>query len=144
MNNKRSMTQDPILKPARLTIGAALALGVCASLTHANDPTYTLANQDTGIHAVTIPTELYTRQHHHMTGGVSIGDFNNDTWPDMYLPGLGTVPDMLYINQQDGTFVDEAELYGIAYSHHGNGQRGGRCQQRRLSGSLCCLLWPKR
>ena len=125
MNTQRSMTQDPILKPARLTIGAALALSVCASLTHANDPTYTLANQDTGIHAVTIPTELYTRQHHHMTGGVSIGDFNNDTWPDMYLPGLGTVPDMLYINQQDGTFVDEAELYGIAYSHHGNGSAVG-------------------
>lgn len=37
----------------------------------------------------------------------SIGDFNNDGWLDIYVANDYLEPDMLYINQKDGTFKNE-------------------------------------
>ena len=39
--------------------------------------------------------------------GGAIGDFNNDGWEDIYVSNDFLEPDILYINQQDGTFKDE-------------------------------------
>lgn len=39
------------------------------------------------------------------TWGASWGDFNNDGWPDLWVANHDTKPS-LYLNQQDGTFVD--------------------------------------
>lgn len=39
--------------------------------------------------------------------GVSISDINRDGWPDIYIGNDYSMPDYLYINQKDGTFVDE-------------------------------------
>lgn len=36
----------------------------------------------------------------------TVGDFNNDSWPDIYVANDFDVADHLYINQQDGTFQD--------------------------------------
>lgn len=38
----------------------------------------------------------------------SIGDFNNDGWLDVYVANDFITPDKLYINNQDGTFVNQA------------------------------------
>lgn len=38
----------------------------------------------------------------------SIGDFNNDNWPDVFVANDFLQPDYLYINNQDGTFTDHA------------------------------------
>lgn len=38
--------------------------------------------------------------------GLGITDINNDGWPDFYISNDYTVPDYLYINNQDGTFSD--------------------------------------
>lgn len=37
---------------------------------------------------------------------VSVGDFNNDTWLDIYVTNDFDVADHIYLNQQDGTFKD--------------------------------------
>lgn len=37
----------------------------------------------------------------------AVGDFNNDGWDDIYVSNDYLEPDMLYINQQDGTFRNE-------------------------------------
>lgn len=39
--------------------------------------------------------------------GVAVGDFNNDGWEDLYVSNDFLEPDILYINQQNGTFKDE-------------------------------------
>jgi hypothetical protein len=51
--------------------------------------------------------------------GVSIVDINHDGWPDIYVCVSGIVPgaqrkNLLFINQHDLTFKEEAEAYGLA------------------------------
>ena len=45
--------------------------------------------------------------------GVSVGDFNRDGWPDFFLTNNAGA-NALYINQQDGTFLDLAVPAGVA------------------------------
>ena len=54
------------------------------------------------------------------TTGVSLVDINADGWLDLYLcksgpPGGPQRRNALYINRQDGTFIDRAEAYGLAF-----------------------------
>ncbi|MEM7512255.1 MAG: VCBS repeat-containing protein, partial [Bacteroidota bacterium] len=39
--------------------------------------------------------------------GVGVGDFNKDTWPDVYVSTDYSGSDHLYINQRDGTFKEQ-------------------------------------
>lgn len=41
--------------------------------------------------------------------GVSIGDLNNDGWPDIYVANDYSEHDYLYINQKDGTFSEQSK-----------------------------------
>lgn len=43
--------------------------------------------------------------------GVAVDDINRDGWPDIYVANDFMDNDYLYINQQDGSFKDEAERY---------------------------------
>ncbi len=47
--------------------------------------------------------------------GAICGDFNSDGWPDLYVAN-DMQPNLLWINQKDGTFKDEALPYGVALS----------------------------
>ncbi len=113
-------------RTTRLHLPLALAsLGgiSCASL--AVDPEFTLVNTIANLNAITVPIDNYTGQHDVMAGGASVGDFNIDGWPDLYIAGLGSVPDMLFINQQDGTFEDQAAAWGVDRLHMGQGSAVG-------------------
>ncbi|MGB6150993.1 MAG: CRTAC1 family protein, partial [Pricia sp.] len=53
--------------------------------------------------------------------GVSICDLNNDNWPDIYVSNDFLTNDLLYINNQDGTFTDEIDTYIRHQSYNGMG-----------------------
>jgi hypothetical protein len=43
--------------------------------------------------------------------GVTVGDINQDSWPDLYISNDFYERDYLYINNQDGTFAESLESY---------------------------------
>jgi hypothetical protein len=53
--------------------------------------------------------------------GVGILDANQDAWPDIYVSNDYLSRDLLYINNQDGTFAEKAELYFDHLSHFSMG-----------------------
>jgi hypothetical protein len=53
--------------------------------------------------------------------GVVCADFNGDHWPDIFVANDGK-PNHLWINQQDGTFKEEAVLRGVAYNAMGKAE----------------------
>lgn len=55
--------------------------------------------------------------------GVLVADFDNDTWPDIYVAN-DSAPAALYHNNQDGTFTDIGIEAGVAYSGDGKPQAG--------------------
>ena len=72
--------------------------------------------------------------------GVSTGDYNGDGWLDLYVANDAT-PNQLWINQRNGTFVDEGLLSGSALergrqSRRQHGHRLGRLRPRRRRGPL--------
>src|SRR5262245_2382386 len=60
-----------------------------------------------------------------MNGGGSVGDFNNDGWPDIFVLGGGGTPDRLFINNQNGTFTDQAAAWGLTELYRGTGATAG-------------------
>lgn len=55
--------------------------------------------------------------------GVVCEDWNDDGWPDVYVAN-DAYPNNLWINQGDGTFVDDALVLGAAYNLHGQSEAG--------------------
>ncbi len=54
--------------------------------------------------------------------GVNIADFNRDGWKDIFVTNDFNSNDLLYINNHDGTFTDEASKYFKHTSANGMGQ----------------------
>jgi hypothetical protein len=55
--------------------------------------------------------------------GVVCEDFDHDGWPDFYVANDAD-PNNLWINRRDGTFVDDAVLYGAAFNRLGTAEAG--------------------
>ncbi len=55
--------------------------------------------------------------------GVVTADFDDDGWLDVYVANDAD-PNNLWINQRDGTFVDDAVVLGAAYNLHGLAEAG--------------------
>jgi hypothetical protein len=49
---------------------------------------------------------------------VATDDFNDDGWPDLFITN-DTERNLLYINHQDGTFVERSLAAGVAYDENG-------------------------
>jgi len=55
--------------------------------------------------------------------GVTTADFNGDGWIDIYVANDGE-PNLLWINQRNGTFKETAQLAGAALNAAGNAESG--------------------
>jgi len=55
--------------------------------------------------------------------GVLTGDFNGDGLTDIYV-ACDQTPSILYINQGDGKFIDEAMIRGVAFDENGKAMSG--------------------
>ncbi|HEY4737499.1 MAG TPA: VCBS repeat-containing protein, partial [Xanthobacteraceae bacterium] len=52
-----------------------------------------------------------------------VGDFDNDGWPDIFV-ACDQTPSLLFMNQHDGTFAEEALLRGAALNDDGKAMSG--------------------
>ena len=52
-----------------------------------------------------------------------VADFDGDGWPDIFVP-CDQTPSLLYMNQHDGTFSEEALLRGVAFDENGRSMSG--------------------
>ncbi len=50
--------------------------------------------------------------------GVTVGDYDNDGWPDIYVAN-DTMPSFLYHNNRNGTFTNVAVQVNVAYGQNG-------------------------
>ena len=55
--------------------------------------------------------------------GVTVGDFDNDGWPDIFVANYGK--NRLYRNNHDGTFTDVAEKAGVTLGNWSTGATWG-------------------
>jgi len=55
--------------------------------------------------------------------GVTTADFNGDGWIDIYV-AIDGMPNLLWINQRNGTFKETAQLAGAAVNAAGNAESG--------------------
>ena len=111
------MGQDVKLIPVRNWLPAVLAFWLSSSF-----PTTAHATMDfldvtaaAGItHSFVYLPEDDTRlgESAWYTGGVVAEDFNGDGWTDLYVLQAGSGPNLLYINQRDKSFEDEAAARG--------------------------------
>ncbi|WP_236958658.1 FG-GAP-like repeat-containing protein [Joostella atrarenae] len=53
--------------------------------------------------------------------GATVSDLNNDGWDDLYVSSDFNTPDMMYINNQDGTFTDKIMESTEHFSFYGMG-----------------------
>jgi len=53
-------------------------------------------------------------------------DLDDDGWPDIYV-ACDSTPSLLFMNNHDGTFREEAAFRGLAYSEDGQEQAGMGC-----------------
>jgi hypothetical protein len=68
------------------------------------------------------PADMGSKEMFH---GGSVGDFNRDGWPDLFLLGGGTIADALFINNGNGTFTNQAAAWGVDFVHRGRGSTVG-------------------
>ena len=72
--------------------------------------------------------------------GVIMEDFNADGWPDIYVANDGSA-NHLWINKADGTFREQAALWGVAYNLQGQPEAGMGVVARDFDGDEECDLF---
>jgi hypothetical protein len=72
-------------------------------------------------HFVDVTQAAGVAQPGHFGFGVVFSDLDDDGWPDIYVAN-DSVPNLLFRNRRDGTFVEEGLLRGVAVSRDGREQ----------------------
>lgn len=75
--------------------------------------------------------------------GVNISDINQDGWQDIYITNDFLSNDLFYINQQDGTFKDEAKKYFKHTSHSAMGNDVADINNDGLSDIIALDMLPE-
>ena len=75
--------------------------------------------------------------------GVAVTDVNRDGWPDLYISNDFIFNDLLYINQQDGTFQNKIEEYITYQSFNGMGNDVADINNDGLVDILVADMLPK-
>jgi len=118
------MTISNANRPGALLCAVLCAPFVSCTAMSSAGPVYAAGNAGAGLVADTaIAVTEYELAP--MISAVSVGDFNADTYPDLFIPSHGVVPNQLYINNQDGTFTDMATPWGIGETILGTGAAAG-------------------
>lgn len=101
---------------------AAWATGVVAAAAPApaNDLVLTEATGEAGLVGGQQPHAAgYFLLDEWVSGGMAVGDFDRDGWPDLFVLGGGGLRDQLFMNDGDGTFTNRAAAWGVASLHCG-------------------------
>ena len=88
------------------------------------------------------PAPGYPGTHDQMGGGLCVGDFNADNWPDIFALGGGNQPDRLFINNQDGSFTNRATEWGVSTVHRGMSAVAGDVNRDGLTDLYLVSLGP--
>ena len=75
--------------------------------------------------------------------GVGIIDANGDLWPDLYISNDYLSKDLLYVNNQDGTFIESATQYVSHVSHFSMGNDMGDLNNDGLPDMITVDMLPE-
>lgn len=106
----------------RLSLPLLLLAGACPSLLSAQTSYAEVAGSN-GLAMTHTPASGHPSTG--MVGGGSVGDFNNDRLPDVFVFSGGTGPDHLFINQGGGVWADQAAAWGLTDQIYGIGSAVG-------------------
>jgi len=103
----------------RGVVGMLVFVVVNGTVTGQGDPGFTNVTVEAGVTFVYAPTNDTPEKPNH-AGGTE-GDFDDDGWPDLFFTGGGLTSDVLFMNNQDGTFTNFAPSAGFVPLYRGNG-----------------------
>ena len=107
------------MRPRIHAFSALLCVAVATLASQSDTAQFTECAADIGCAHTFAPAPGYPGTHDQMAGGLCVGDFDADGWPDIFALGGGNQTDRLFINNQDGTFTDRAADWGVADLHRG-------------------------
>ncbi len=110
------MKRSPLRSAVRLIGVTAL---VHVSLAPAQHFSFTDVSAEAGVDVVHTTGELPYLSF--LSAGGAVADFDRDGWVDIFVLGGGGTPDHLFINNRDGTFTDQASLWGVDLAQHSFG-----------------------
>ena len=104
----------PQLETAARDAPYSRALGMDVEISRASAMRFTDVTLEAGIsHTHTAPEALLDKiEPKDMIGGAAAEDFDGDGWVDLFVLRGGEAPSLLYMNQGNGTFRDEAARRG--------------------------------
>jgi hypothetical protein len=116
---------DPAKVPRRGETSCGRFMNIVAfcgprALTPERDALYRNAGDG---HFIDVTQAAGVAQPGHFGFGVLFSDLDDDGWPDIYVAN-DSVPNFLFRNRRDGTFVEEGLLKGVAVSRDGREQAG--------------------